>query len=154
MTAIHKKRGLKIGIFTDVYKPVVNGVVNAIDNLSQSLTELEHSVYIFAPEYSGYKDKTGNIFRFRSVNLFPGVNYPLGIPYSRRIFKIISSLELDIIHCHHPFLMGRVGMHFAKKFDIPLVATLHTQYENYNHYVPLSRSLTKKVDSLGSSRFF
>jgi len=138
-------RGLKVGIFTDVYKPVINGVVNAIENLSRSLWRAGHSVYIFAPAYSGYKDDLDSIYRFKSINLLPGVNYPLSIPYSRRIFSLINSLELDIIHCHHPFLLGRVGQYFAKKLGIPVVATLHTQYENYNHYVPLNKEFVKKV---------
>lgn len=139
------KRCLNIGIFTDVYKPVVNGVVTSIENLFNYMEKLNHKIYIFAPEYPGYKDERNNIYRFKSVNLWSKVNYPLGLPYSRRIFKIINSLDLDIIHCHHPFLMGRAGQHIAGKLHIPLVATLHTQYEEYIHYVPFNRYIIRTM---------
>ncbi len=139
------KRCLKIGIFTDVYKPVVNGVVTSIENLFNSLAELNHKIYIFAPEYPGYKDESSNIYRFKSINLWSKVNYPLGLPYSRRIFKIINSLDLDLIHCHHPFLMGRAGQYVARKLHIPLVATLHTQYEEYIHYIPFNRYIVRSM---------
>ncbi len=139
------KRCLKIGIFTDVYKPVVNGVVTSIENLFNSLEELNHKIYIFAPEYPGYKDERENIYRFKSINLWSKVNYPLGLPYSRRIFKIINSLDLDIIHCHHPFLTGRAGQYIARKLNIPLVATLHTQYEEYIHYIPFNRYIVRTM---------
>lgn len=139
------KRCLKIGIFTDVYKPVVNGVVTSIENLFNSLLELNHNIYIFAPEYPGYTDEDNNIYRFKSINLWSKVNYPLGLPYSRRIFKIINSLDLDLIHCHHPFLMGRAGQYIARKLNIPLVATLHTQYEEYVHYVPFNKYIVRSM---------
>ncbi|MEQ8191650.1 MAG: glycosyltransferase, partial [Candidatus Eremiobacterota bacterium] len=139
------KRCLNIGIFTDVYKPVVNGVVTSIENLFNSLVKLNHKIYIFAPEYPGYTDENKNIYRFKSINLWSKVNYPLGLPYSRRIFKIINSLDLDLIHCHHPFLMGRLGQYIARKLNIPLVATLHTQYEEYLHYVPFNRYIVRSM---------
>jgi 1,2-diacylglycerol 3-alpha-glucosyltransferase len=147
------ERFLNIGIFTDVYKPVVNGVVTSIENLYKTLLVLNHKIYIFAPEYSGYRDDDENIYRFKSVSLSSRVNYPLGIPYSRKIFKTINSLNLDIIHCHHPFLIGRVGQYFARKLKIPLVATLHTQYEEYVHYVPFNKYLVQKIALLALKDF-
>ncbi|HPZ08932.1 MAG TPA: glycosyltransferase family 4 protein [Candidatus Eremiobacteraeota bacterium] len=136
---------MNIGIFTDAYTPVVNGVVNAIENLHMNLLSLNHKIYIFAPGYPGYKDDCSNIYRFKSIILSKKVNYPVSIPYSRSIFNTINNLSLDIIHCHHPFLLGRLGLYFARRLKIPLVGTFHTQYESYIHYIPFNRYFIKKL---------
>ncbi|MBI2251951.1 MAG: glycosyltransferase [Armatimonadetes bacterium] len=100
----------------------------------------------FAPKFPGYKDQEENIYRFRSINFVYKVKYPLAIPYSRRIFKILPQLKLNLIHTQHPYVLGEVGAKIAKKFSIPLVYTFHTQFEQYAHYIPfLSKEIVKKI---------
>ncbi len=140
---------MKIGIFTDAYKPIVSGVVNSIESFRAGLTTLGHKVYIFAPDFPGYEDRPDGIFRFSSINIHPEIYFPVAIPFSPRLFSIIAKLDLDIIHTQHPFVIGEVGAFFARKLKIPLIYTLHTQYEQYSHYVPLNqrfvRALTRRV---------
>jgi len=136
---------MNIGIFTNAYKPIISGVVNSISLFRQGLMSLGHNVYIFAPAFPGYKDQEENVHRFRSINLTTRVKYPLAIPLSNRIFGLLPKLKLDIIHTQHPYILGEVGAHFAKKFNIPLVYTFHTQFEQYSHYIPLNQNLVKKL---------
>jgi glycosyltransferase involved in cell wall biosynthesis len=72
-----------------------------------------------------------------------GVSYPIPIPYSGKLFKMIRRLELDIIHAHHPFLLGEVAASFAQQKRVPLVYTFHTQLEHYSHYIPLNQQVIK-----------
>ncbi len=134
---------MKIGIFTNAYKPIISGVVNSIDLIKKGMRELGHKVYVFAPRYPGYRDREAGVFRFMSLNLSGQVKFPLAIPYSMRIYRIIDRLDLDIIHTHHPFILGELGAHFSRKLDIPLVYTFHTQFEQYTHYVPLPQDILK-----------
>jgi len=134
---------MKIGIFTNAYKPIISGVVNSIDLIKRGLRELGHKVYIFAPRYPDYRDCEAGVFRFMSVNLTNQVKFPLAIPFSMRIFNIIERLKLDLIHTHHPFILGKLGANFSKKLGIPLVYTFHTQFEQYTHYVPLPQDILK-----------
>lgn len=136
---------MKIGIFTNAYKPIISGVVNSIELIKKGLRKLGHKVFIFAPRFSGYRDKEAGVFRFMSVNLTNKIKFPLAIPYDARIFNIIDRLDLDLIHCHHPFILGEVGAWFAKKSGVPLVFTFHTQYEQYTHYIPFPQKLVKKM---------
>jgi glycosyltransferase involved in cell wall biosynthesis len=46
-------------------------------------------------------------------------------------------LKLDVIHTHHPFLLGQAAATKAHDHNLPLVFTFHTQYQEYTHYVPL-----------------
>lgn len=136
---------MNIGIFTNAYKPIISGVVNSIALIKSGLEARGHQVYIFAPRYNGFKDAEKDIHRFISVNLTSRVKFPLAIPFSFKIFNMIPQLNLDIIHTHHPFILGEVGARFAKKLNIPLVYTFHTQFEQYAHYIPLNQELVKKV---------
>lgn len=71
------------------------------------------------------------------------VEFPIPIPYSARLFRLLRKLDLDVIHSHHPLLLGDVAAHFARKKGIPLVYTFHTQLEEYSHYIPLNQEMVK-----------
>ena len=47
---------MKIGIFTDSYKPYTSGVVTSISNFKEELTLLGHEIHIFAPSYPNYEE--------------------------------------------------------------------------------------------------
>jgi len=60
---------------------------------------------------------------------------------------------VDIVHAHHPFLLGPVARRLARRLGVPVVFTYHTRYEKYAHYVPLSRRLVETIAVRLSTRF-
>jgi glycosyltransferase involved in cell wall biosynthesis len=52
-------------------------------------------------------------------------------------------MELDVIHTQSPFLMGVIAQRVARLNNVPIVATNHTIYTQYLHYVPFSPSLVR-----------
>ncbi|MEW6278063.1 MAG: glycosyltransferase [Candidatus Eremiobacterota bacterium] len=130
---------MRLGIFTNAYRPIISGVVNSVDLIRKGLLAQGHVPYVFAPEFPGYRDQHAGVLRFRSLSLSSRVEFPLAIPYSTRIFPRIPRMRLDVLHAHHPFLLGDVAVHFARKLNLPLVFTFHTQYEQYAHYIPLPK---------------
>ncbi len=93
-------------------------------------------MYVFAPDYEGYKDKDERVFRYPAFLFKYKIDYPISIPISSFINKKIKELNLDIIHAHQPFSLGKEGLRYAKKLKIPIVFTYHAKYEDYVHYVP------------------
>ena len=144
---------MKVGIFTNAYHPLINGVVNSIDGIRQGLLESGHQPYLFAPEVRGYKDHDTATYRFASLEMTKRVSYPIPIPYSGRLFRVIKSLELDVIHSHHPLLLGEVAATFARQKRVPLVYTFHTQLEEYSHYIPLNQQMVKEMARTRISRY-
>jgi len=133
---------MKIGFFTNVYKPVINGVVSSICSFKKGLEELGHEIYVFVPTSPGYKDGERNIVRIDSVGLPLQHDYRISLPpLAKKMLKIIKSL--DIIHTQHPFVMGNYGSFFADVYEKPLVFTHHTQYDKYSHYVPFRQEAVK-----------
>ncbi|TCL72319.1 1,2-diacylglycerol 3-glucosyltransferase [Hydrogenispora ethanolica] len=134
---------MQIGIFTNCYKPLVNGVVGAVTLLRKGFLEAGHQVYIFTPAYDHFRDEEDGIFRYPAVDLTTKVKYPVAIPWSPRISRQLAGLRLDIVHSHHPFVLGPLARRVARRKGIPAVYTFHTQYDQYTHYVPLPAELVK-----------
>jgi glycosyltransferase involved in cell wall biosynthesis len=71
--------------------------------------------------------------------------YPVTLPVSPRVNWLLPALKLDIIHSHHPFLLGQTAAEKANDLAVPLVFTHHTRYSDYSHYLPLNQKLVKAV---------
>ncbi|HZK24428.1 MAG TPA: glycosyltransferase family 4 protein [Oscillospiraceae bacterium] len=135
---------MRIGMFTDSYKPYTSGVVRSIETTTAKLTELGHEVYIFAPNYPNCEEEEG-VFRFASVPTPTYPDFSIALPFSLNLSATVKRLDLDVIHVHSPFSMGLLGSRCAKRFDIPLVFTYHTMYDQYVHYLPFAQGFSKKV---------
>jgi 1,2-diacylglycerol 3-alpha-glucosyltransferase len=120
------KSGLHIAHFTNTYFPVMSGVVRSISTFRQAQEELGHTVFIFGQEASDYADEEPFVFRYPSINI-PIRNYPATIPVSNYIDWVLPKLKLDVIHAHHPALMGNAAADKCEKLNIPLVFTHHTR---------------------------
>jgi 1,2-diacylglycerol 3-alpha-glucosyltransferase len=131
--------GMRIGLFSNAYRPVVSGVVNSLVEIRKGLLKREHTPFLFAPEAKGYQEAHAGVFRFPSVDLDPSVGFPVPIPFSAKLTRLVQRMNLSLIHSHHPILIGSAAANFARKLHIPLVYTFHTQIEQYTHYVPFFR---------------
>lgn len=136
---------LRVGFFTECYRPIVNGIVESVDTLARALRIAGHEVYCFAPRSPGYEERDGPVFRMPSFRLPVRTPYRLTIPLvSRRNLNGIIK-RLSIIHTHSPFVTGWMGLRYARRFNIPLVYTYHTQLEKYAHYIPFDTKTTQRA---------
>ena len=128
---------MRIGLFTDSYPPFINGVSTSVAMLKKALEKKGHTVYVVTVSANALKfeiDNENNIIKI------PGI--PIGI-YDYRISRIypismintMKNWKLDVIHSHTEFGIGIFARLFAKQFNIPLVHTYHTLYEDYTHYI-------------------
>ncbi len=128
---------MRIAIFTNCFSPLVNGVVGVVSLLRKGFIEQGHQVWIFTPKFDDYVDEDQGIYRYPAIDLTRKVKYPIAVPFSPKISKVLRDLDFDIIHSHHPFVLGPLALKLARKRKIPIVYTFHTQYDQYSHYVPL-----------------
>jgi 1,2-diacylglycerol 3-alpha-glucosyltransferase len=142
-------RTLKVGFFTEIYRPVVNGVVAAVDGLAEGLRSRGHEVYCFAPRMPGYDDAVAPAPTEQTIVRMPSLPLPTRTPYRltlpvvsrRNVNNVIARLSL--VHAHSPFITGWMGRRYARRYGIPLVYTYHTQLEAYAHYVPFEPNATR-----------
>lgn len=129
------KKRLNIGIFNDSFYPGFDGVISVVDNLARNLS-VYHNVTVFVPKYPNNKFDD-SIFPYKVVRLnsVPGKiirldDYPLCLArYNFRYDYLISKENLDIIHVHSPFMTGKLGIEYGRAHNIPVVATMHTQFK-------------------------
>lgn len=145
-------RKLKIGMFSDSYKPYISGVVKSIELFTRDLRSAGHEAVIIAPDYPGVAKESG-IIRYPSIPAVTNRDFRLAIPLSRRAAREIRNSNFDIIHVHSPFLLSRTGARWAKRLGVPLVFTFHTLYTEYVHYFPIFPKLVRRITRWYLQRF-
>lgn len=138
---------MRVGFFTEVYHPIVNGIVASIDGLADGLRERGHDVTFFAPKVPGYESSTSDapVYSLPSLPLPTPTSYRLTLPLvSRQTINAVVR-HLDIVHAHSPFVTGWLAMRYARRFSIPFVYTYHTRLEEYAHYVPFEPHATRRA---------
>lgn len=128
---------MRIGLFTDTYPPYINGVSTSIAMLKKALEKKGHQVFVVAinPDERKYKyEENGKVIRIPGIPI-PLYDYRLSSIYPVRVVEKIRKWNLDVIHSHTEFGVGTFARIIAKQFDIPLVHTYHTMYEDYVHYI-------------------
>ena len=128
---------MRIGIFSETYTPYISGLVTSEVMLKKGLEALGHEVYVVTANLESFKyeyDEKERILRI------PGI--PTGIYDSRftsvypvRAVNKIKSWKLDVIHSQTEFAIGTFARILSKQYNIPLVHTYHTMYEDYIYYI-------------------
>src|SRR6202022_2821085 len=144
---------MRVGLFTNNSPPFRGGVTTAVETLRRGLEALGHQAWVFAPAAQTPHPDPPFVFRYPSI---PAPTYPgflLPLPVSRRLRSVARALDLDLVHVHHPFLLGVTGRRLARGPRRPLVFTYHTRYEKYAHYVPLPQRLVRSLAVRLACRF-
>ena len=128
---------MHIAHYTNFYHPIVNGVVHSVSLYRKALSRMGHNVFVFAQHAMDYEDEEPFIFRYPAVPIPRQGDMSAAIPIAPHIDRLLPSLKLDVIHTHHPFLLGQIAALKSEELDIPLVFTFHTRYRDYTHYFPL-----------------
>lgn len=128
---------MRIGLFTDTYPPFINGVSTSVQMLENALRKKGHKVFIVTvnSEKMTYDlENNGRVLRIPGIPT--GIyDYRLTTLYPLKAVNIIKEWDLDVIHTHTEFGIGTFARVIGKQFDIPIVHTYHTMYEDYVHYI-------------------
>lgn len=121
---------LSIGLFIDSYFPIIDGVVMVVDNYARLLSKY-CNVTVFTARAKGYNDLNlpYKIVRCKYMRL-PRLGYSIALPKLDRKFKRkLKESNLDLVHIHSPFAVGKMGVKYASEHNIPLIATMHSQFK-------------------------
>lgn len=149
---ISETNKITIGLFIDTFFPMIDGVTMVVDNYAKRLTKYAN-VIVFAPEYpkAQYDDSKFlyKVVRCKSVKM-PIIDYSLPMPkIDKEFMHELNNTKLDIVHIHSPFTIGKIGVEYAKKNNVPAIATMHSQYKKdflrAVKFEPLANLLTKVI---------
>ncbi|MDX1711415.1 MAG: glycosyltransferase [Rhodovibrionaceae bacterium] len=127
---------MKILMMTNTYTPHIGGVARSVETFTQEYRARGHDVLVVAPTYENMPDKEEGTFRVPAIQNFNGSDFSVALPFPADLQRAIQKFAPDIVHSHHPFLIGSTAVRIAHLYEIPLVFTHHTRYEEYTHYAP------------------
>ncbi|SDN24575.1 glycosyltransferase family 1 protein [Bacillus sp. OK048] len=128
---------MKIAIFTDTFYPDVNGVAQTLKRFTDYLDKQCISYKVFAPHSVSNDYVSNHIHRFKSLSFFLYPECRFAIPNLLQIKSEIEQFSPDLIHVATPFTVGLSGVYYAKKYNIPMVGSYHTDFNDYLHYYDL-----------------
>ncbi len=124
---------LKIAVFTETFLPKIDGIVSILCLMLQRLQEKGHQVVLFGPpggpsEYAG-----AEIVGVGGPKLLFYPEVRINIP-RKRIWERIEAFQPDIVHSVNPFFLGPFGLSYARRLNVPTVASYHTDLPRYVHH--------------------
>jgi 1,2-diacylglycerol 3-alpha-glucosyltransferase len=139
---------MRVGIFTESYPPLVNGVSTSILMLQKALEKLGHEVFIVtvSDDKKNYTlEDDGHILRLPSMNLANCYDYKFTSVYPIKAVNIIKKMNLDVIHSNVEFTIGIFARVVSEQLGIPLVHTYHTNWEDYTHYITKNKKILDDI---------
>ncbi len=126
---------MNIAMFSNLYLPLVGGVPYSIATFKREFEQMGHKVLVVTPELDEPRDDP-DVVEVPAVQNFNGSDFPMAVPVPGYLSKTLEEFSPDLVHTHHPFLLGDTALRTAISRDRPLVFTYHTMWEHYLHYAP------------------
>ena len=139
---------MRVGIFTESYPPLINGVSTSILNLQRALEKQGHEVFIVTVSDEKLKytiEGDGKILRLPSLQLMHCYDYKFTSVYPIKAISIIKKMNLDVIHSNVEFTVGIFARIVSEQLSIPLVHTYHTNWEDYTHYITKNKKILDEL---------
>lgn len=146
---------MKICMMTNTYLPHVGGVARSVSTFAAEYIRLGHEVLVIAPRLPGRVSARAEaiVERVAAVQNFNGSDFSVRLPLATALSSRLDAFAADIIHAHHPFLLGDTALRIATNRNVPVVFTHHTRYEDYVHYVPFASPALRRAAIQLSTEF-
>lgn len=136
-------RPMRIAMFTNTYLPFTGGVPISVDRLKRGLEAQGHEVLLVCPAYGPTEEEHGVL---RVPTIFrSGAMIRLANPLHPRTWRTVRDFAPDVVHLHHPFWLGSLGLRMARALKVPAIFTYHTRLEQFAHMVPLPGAVFRNV---------
>jgi len=139
---------MKICMMTNTYLPHVGGVARSVSTFAEEYLRQGHEVLVVAPTFEGKPlpaKSEAIVERVPAIENFNGSEFSVRLPLAAGLSDRLEAFRADIIHAHHPFLLGDTALRVAANKNVPIVFTHHTRYEDYTHYMPLASDALTQV---------
>lgn len=124
---------MRIALFSEVYWPMVSGVGVTLLRLTEALQARGHEVRVYSATYAlpaGSPDRP-EVHRSPSVPLFLYPDVQWAFPRLREVVEDLARFRPDVVHVATEFSLGIAGLKAARQLGIPVIASAHTDYDQY-----------------------
>ncbi|MFQ5597091.1 MAG: glycosyltransferase [Nitrospiria bacterium] len=127
---------MNILTMSNTFTPHVGGVARSLERFRTEFRRMGHRDLIVAPTFDNMPEAEVDVVRLPAIQQFNGSDFSVRLPIPALLFPRLEKFKPDVVHAHHPFLLGDTALRIAALHQIPHVFTHHTLYEQYTHYVP------------------
>lgn len=147
---------MRIIFVTNNYTPYSGGVIQSITATTDALRAQGHDVLIITLDFLNINHLDPEyVIRIACPIKFMYKKNHMAVPWrpTHAIAHIVHDYKPDIIHVHHPFLLGISALNVARKYNVPCIFTYHTIYEYHAHYIPLPPEFCQPIIRATTNRF-
>ncbi len=130
---------LRVALFTGNYNYVRDGANQALNRLVSYLLAQGAAVRIYSPRTDQPAfPSSGKVIGVPAIPLPGRSEYraPIGIP--PRVRRDLRRFAPNMVHVASPEILGHRAVTLARKWDLPVVASVHTRFETYPRYYGLA----------------
>jgi phosphatidylinositol alpha 1,6-mannosyltransferase len=130
---------LRICLFTGNYNYIRDGANQALNRLVEYLLRKGAAVRIYSPtvEKPAFPPN-GDVVHIPSLPVPRRSEYKMPIALPPRARRDIEKFRPNIFHVASPDVLGHRAVSFARRLDLPVVASVHTRFETYMRYYGLA----------------
>jgi len=126
---------LRIALFTGNYNYVRDGANQALNRLVGYLLRQGAAVRIYSPTIRQPAfEPTGDLVSVPSIPVPGRAEYRAPVMIPRRVKRDLKDFRPNLFHVASPELLGHRAVTLARKWDLPVVASVHTRFETYFRY--------------------
>ena len=118
---------LRIGLFSESFPPVIDGVSNVAYNYARYIEQNHGESVVVTPKYrNAVDDYPFRVIRYDAVMPKKETAYSVGNPYDLKTLQKLQRQKFDLIHIHSPFASSLMAAMIAPQNKIPVVLSYHT----------------------------
>ncbi len=143
---------MKIAIFSDLFLPIIDGIVTSLEQLVLEFDRQGHEVFLVVPRVKGAPKKIGKnviIYYLPSIPVIVHPTWHFSL-ISPRLIRTFKSFSPDVVQIATPANVGFMGIFLAKQQHLPLIGVFHTYFmkPEYLQVVGITRGM-RFVENLG-----
>ena len=126
---------LRVALFTGNYNYVRDGANQALNRLVASLLRQGAAVRIYSPTVKEPAfEPVGDLVSVPSIPVPGRAEYHAPIMIPPRVKRDLRHFGPNIFHVSSPEVLGHRAVSLARKWNLPVVASVHTRFETYFRY--------------------
>jgi len=122
---------MNILMMSNTYTPLAGGLERSIKSFAVAYRKRGHRVLLVAPAFDRMPRREPGVLRVAAIPRIGGSAFSARLPIPGLLAHVSKLFQPDIIHAHHPFLMGDTALRIASLRQVPLVFTHHVLFEQY-----------------------
>jgi glycosyltransferase involved in cell wall biosynthesis len=142
---------MRVAMFSNTYLPFVGGLTMSVSSYAASMRSCGHEVLVVVPEFEGQPEEETGVLRVPAIKHFANSRFSIPLFVYPQLSAALDAFQPDLLHAHHPYLLGDTALREASLRGLPLVVTHHTHALLYEYNLPEGlKWLAKFLDGLST----